>query len=134
RGLAPIAWIVVSGSAADRSAPRSQLGMDEGARRRVDLVVAEHERRTPVHHEVQLLVTVLLVVLLDDSVTRLVGGVRVRPEGLDPEAAAHRPPYEALLVDGEAVELVEMCDFVGLVAHILLLSASRTTGSICSTP
>ena len=70
-GFAPTASTVVFGSVA--TAPRlvPGLGVDEGARRRVDLVVAEHERRPPARDEVELLVAVLLVVLLDHALVAL---------------------------------------------------------------
>jgi hypothetical protein len=118
----------------DRAALRSGLRVDERAGRRVDLVVPEDERRASAYDEVQLLVSVFLVVLLDDALVSLLGRIGVRAEGGDSEPAPDRPPEEALVVDRKAVELVEVCDFVCPFAQVLLLSASRTTGSICSTP
>jgi hypothetical protein len=75
-----------------------------------------------------------LEVLLDDTFVALLGGIDVGAEGADAEPAAQRAPEEALLIDREAVELVDVDYLVGLVAQVRLLKASRTTGSICSTP
>src|SRR4029079_9651458 len=113
---------------------RSRLGVDERARRRVDLLVAEDERGAAVCDEVELFVAVLLLVLLDHALVALFGGVGVRADRGDPEPAPDRAPEQPLVVDRKAVELVEVRDFVGLLAHVRLLSASRTTGSICSIP
>ena len=118
----------------DGPALRARLRVDERPGRGVDLVVAEDERRSAAGDEVELLVAVLLGVLLDDALVALLGRVRVRAEGGDPEAAPHRAPEEALVVDREAVELVEVRDFVRLFAQVRLLNVSRTTGSICSMP
>ena len=106
--------------------------MNERAGRGVDLVVPENERRPSAGDEVELLVTVLLVVLLDDALGPFLGRVRVRSESADAKAPANGPPEQALVVDGVAVELVQVGDFVCL--QVLLLNASRTTGSICSIP
>jgi hypothetical protein len=51
-------------------------------------------------------VAILLVVLLDDALIALLGRVRVRSEGADPEAPANGPPDQALVVDRVPVELV----------------------------
>jgi hypothetical protein len=122
------------GLGGDRSALRARLCVDEGAGRCVDLVVAEDESRAPAGHEVELLMAVLLVVFLDDALRALLGGVRVRAERCDPEPSPDRAPEQALVVDREPVELVQVRDFVCLLAQVRLLRASRTTGSICSTP
>jgi hypothetical protein len=100
----------------------------------VDLLVAEDERGAAARDEVELFVAVLLLVLLDDPLVAFLGRIRVRAEGRDAEPAPDRAPEQALVVDRKAVELVEMGDFVGLFGQVLLLSASRTTGSICSMP
>jgi len=65
----------------------------------VDLVVAEREGRTAPQDDVHLFVTVPLGVLLDHALARLLGGVRVRAERGDPEAAPHRTPHELAAVD-----------------------------------
>jgi hypothetical protein len=108
--------------------------VDERTGRGVDLVVAEDERRAAACDEVELLVAVLLVVLLDYALGALLGGIRVRAEGCDPQPPPDGPPEQALFVDREAVEVVEVDDFVRLFVQVRLLNASRTTGSISSTP
>jgi hypothetical protein len=118
----------------DGSPLRAGLRVDESPGGRVDLVVAEDEPRPPARDEVQLLVTVLLVVLLDDALVTLLGRVGIRPERLYPEPPADGAPEQPLVVDRVAVELVQMRDFVCLLAQVRLLRASRTTGSICSIP
>src|SRR5262249_50657225 len=107
---------------------------DERAGGSVDLLVAEDERRAAARDEVQLLVAVLLVVLLDDALRALLPGVRVCPEGSDAEPPAHRAPGEALVVDLDPVELVEVAPFVRLLPHVRPRSASSTTGSISEMP
>jgi hypothetical protein len=118
----------------ERAALGSRLGVDERAGRCVDLLVAEGERRVAAGDEIELLVPVALVVLLDDALVALLRRVGVRPKGLDSELAANRPEQQAIVVDREAVEIVDVRDFVCLLAQVLLLRASRTTGSIFSTP
>ena len=110
--------------------------VDESAGRRVELFVTAGERRPPAGDEVELLMTVALEVLLDDPVAGLLSRVRVDAKRGDSEASAHRPPDEALSLDTDwkTIELVEVRDLVGLLRHVLLRSASRTTGSICSAP
>src|SRR5437762_11957034 len=65
----------------DRAALRARLRVDERPCWRVDLLVAENERRAAARHEVQLLVPVPLVVLLDDAPGALLGRVRVPAGG-----------------------------------------------------
>ena len=72
------------------------------------LLAVEDERRPATRDEVELLVAVLLAVLLDDAVARLSRRVGVAAERLDSEPAPNRPPDESLVVDLEAVELVEV--------------------------
>ena len=118
----------------DGAALRARLGVDKGARRRIDLVVAQNERRPSADDEVELVVAVLFAVLLDDALVALLGRVRVRAESRDSEPPPDGSPEQPLVVDREAVELVQVRYFVCLLAQVLLLRASRTTGSICSTP
>ena len=116
----------------DRAALRPRPCEDERSGRRVDLVVAERERRPAAQDDVHLLVAVLLVVLLDHALARL-RRVRVGAERGDPEPPAHRPPDELAVVDRQLLQLVHVRDLVAL-AHPASLSASSTTGSIRSIP
>src|SRR5438094_9229822 len=126
-GFAPTASTAVRSSAAITGSDE-----DDCAGGRVDLVVAERERRAAADDDVHLLVVVALGVLLDHPLAG-VARVRVRAEGRDPEAAAHRPPDELAVVDRELLELVDVRDLVA-VAHESSRNSSRTTGSTSATP
>ena len=90
------------------------------------------KRRPAGDDDVQLLVAVLLGVLLDHALARLVGRVGVDAERADVEAPPNRPPGQALAVDRERLQLVDVRD--RRTAHVCLLSSSSTTGSTRSTP
>ena len=108
----------------DRAALRSRPREDDRPRGRVDLVVAERERRASAEDDVHLLVAVLLGVLLDDALTRP-GRVGVRPERADPEAPSHRPPDELALVDRQLLQLVHVRDLVSFTHSASLKARGR---------
>ena len=77
--------------------------MDERARRRVVLFALERERRPAGEDDVELVVSVLLAVLLDDALPRFNRGVGVGAERADAEVPPDGPPRQALLAGGVSV-------------------------------
>src|SRR5262249_32852065 len=93
-----------------------------------DALAVELERRAPLRHDVELLVTagLVLVVLVDDPVAHVTGGPGVDAECGDPEVVPHRAvraPTVVLLVD-----LVELRDCV--LAHGDLLRSPASSASL----
>jgi hypothetical protein len=92
------------------------------------LVPVDREAGVAAQHEVNLLMAELVLgVLLDDRPADLTGGVGVHAEGVDPEAAADRPPDEPV-GQLDPFELVDVRVDRGLRAH---LTSSGQRGSVC---
>src|SRR5207244_10385273 len=86
---------------------RAGRAVDERARRRVVLFALERERRPAGEDDVELVVSVLLAVLLDDALPRFYRGVGVGAERADAEMPPDGPPRQALLAgDGKRLGLV----------------------------
>jgi hypothetical protein len=84
--------------------------------RRIDALARHREGRPPGSDEVDLLVAISpLGVILDDVIAR-VGGIRVHPERLDPEAAPNGAPGERPR-PGNRVQLGNVCSLERFLGH-----------------
>ena len=104
-------------------APRFVPGSDEDdcAGGRVDLVVAERERRAAADDDVHLLVVVALEVLFDHPFPG-VAGVRIGAEGGDPEPPADGPEDEGAvrIRDRQLLQLVDVHHLVAFARRAFL--------------
>ena len=97
------------GGGRDRVAPDLRVAdEDDRARRRVDHLVVERERRSAREDDVDLLVPErLLRVLLDDGVPGVRRDVRVDSEGADVQRPTNRAPEERAADDRNRLDLLE---------------------------
>src|SRR3954447_23530165 len=95
-------------------------GKREGAGRRVHAFAVELEPGSAAVDEVELLILTLLVVLVDDPVSRLPPRPSVDPERCDAEVVAHRTPGFAAV--GDLVDVLQAGDCV--LAHRYTPSSS----------
>ena len=99
-----------AGLLGERRAPHARAGEDEGAGRRIHGFAVELEPGAAAVDEVELLVLTLLVVLVDDPVSRVPARPGVDPERLDAEVVAHRAP--GLATVGDLVDVLQSGDCV----------------------
>src|SRR3954451_23403409 len=102
-------------------------GKREGAGRRVHAFAVELEPGSAAVDEVELLILTLLVVLVDDPVSRLPPRPSVDPERRDAKVVAHRTPRFAAV--GDLVDVLQAGDCV--LAHRYLsglFAAGRSDG------
>ncbi len=109
---------------------------DDRAGRCVDRLAVDRERRSPLDHEVELLVALRaradLVVLADDVRAGLGRAPGVDSETADVQMPADRGPSDRR-VAGRDLDLGQR-RHLELLAHDCVLNSSSTTGSIASAP